>query len=134
MQCSCEVDYDDGYGPDLFSESDRVARKAHTCCECGREIAPGETYHIESGRWDDEFQSYKTCADCISLRDAYCCGFIYTRVRRDIREQVIEPVDGEVLDSRVAELTPAARAWFLAQVEEVWEHAESRDARRARGM
>ncbi len=76
MMCSCEP-------PEVWNGAkERVARKAHRCCECRRVIAVGERYEFCSGIWDSEPNSYKTCAQCALLRtgaqrfvvDAWDCG------------------------------------------------------------
>lgn len=50
------------------------ARKQHRCCECNRTIQPGEQYHIESGKYDGEIFSYKTCLTCYDIRGTFTCG------------------------------------------------------------
>lgn len=59
-------DYDP---PQAFRRSMRCARKAHRCCECGREIRPGAMYEYASGVWDGEPSAYKTCIGCATARN-----------------------------------------------------------------
>lgn len=107
---SCEIDSADIYDPPFaFQSKDRKAKKNHQCGECGREIKVGETYRYESGVWDDGPDSHKTCMDCISVRDAFFCSFIFGQVWDDIRELVFD-YDGELSGKKLLSLTPAARA------------------------
>lgn len=63
--CYCEIDD----GPSVFWECTPTARKTHECCECGSPILPGEKYYILRGMWHGEFEQFKTCAFCESVRD-----------------------------------------------------------------
>lgn len=57
--CSCDWDPAEFYRT-IF----RVARKAHNCYECGREICPGERYRYTSAKWDGNVSDAKTCIGC----------------------------------------------------------------------
>ena len=118
MECSIDVGCDNM--GEFIAEVDRVARKTHRCCECRREIQRGEQYRVESGKWDGEFCTYKTCADCLSLRDVYFCGFEYTALRERLMEYIDE-VDGELLDDRILKLTPGAREMLFSMIERYWD-------------
>jgi hypothetical protein len=57
---------------------DIVARKAHRCYECGREIRAGETYERQRGLSPDGWVEYKTCLGCARLRnDVACEGYVF---------------------------------------------------------
>jgi hypothetical protein len=45
--CDC-----DDNPPSCLTIKTRVARKAHCCCECWRQINPGDTSEYASGIWD----------------------------------------------------------------------------------
>lgn len=62
--CDCEV-------PQAFHQEWRTARKMHRCCECSAWITPRERYHFVSGIWDHRPDSYRTCAQCVQVRDWY---------------------------------------------------------------
>jgi len=47
----CMLDDSEGHVT-MLSEADPVARKAHKCKECGREIALGERYHVDRFIWE----------------------------------------------------------------------------------
>lgn len=66
MTCGC----DDLEGPEFYLEELVKARKAHTCCECGKAINPGQMYQRITGKWDGNVRTYKTCEPCADLRDS----------------------------------------------------------------
>jgi hypothetical protein len=75
MDCAC-IYIDPDSTPDFVNPVVVVARRSHKCYECGREIVPGENYECTAGKWAGEFLRFKTCADCLSVREAFFCeGF-----------------------------------------------------------
>lgn len=62
MSCTCEN------WPTAYWESQPIARKQHTCCECGSIIDPGEKYYKAKGIWDDKFITFNTCEVCEKIR------------------------------------------------------------------
>jgi len=117
---ACDL-YEDG--PSCFSEKNRVARKLHKCSECGRVIDPGETYHYESGVWDGTPLSFKTCADCYSLRREFFSTYEYGSIWASFEEAVFEN-DGRFDQDALAALTPAARERAMAAIERAWERID----------
>lgn len=84
----CMLDDGDGCVTPL-SEADPVARKAHKCKECGREIAAGERYHVDRFVWEGDLHTHKTCAHCMVAREWLrdeCGGFLFGAVEEDLRE------------------------------------------------
>ncbi|MHC1701784.1 MAG: hypothetical protein AB9900_12585 [Humidesulfovibrio sp.] len=129
MECSfeCSYDYSDCNMPTATREGLRTARKAHKCGECRETIQPGEQYRYESGIWDGEPASFKTCLDCLDLRNQFCCqGWEYGRVREMIREEIDECGGGVPLDG-LGKLRPGARDVFLGMVENYWNREEYED-------
>lgn len=125
MECSC-IEIDSDYGPSCFKESDRTARKQHSCCECGRAILPGEKYRYESGVWDGRPSSFKTCVDCLAVRDTFFCGFEYKAVW-DMMWTSIDENGGDISQSKTAGLPVAAREKVCALIEEYWEDRYDED-------
>jgi len=81
MECSCDIDVDtsDGDSCDFFRKSLVTARKSHKCSECRSMILPGMEYEYACGSWGGDFSVYKTCPDCLSLRDEFFSGgYFYT--------------------------------------------------------
>lgn len=48
----CEV-------PQFYSHEERVARKAHKCCECTAPIEAGEKHFFVTGKWDGTINRYR---------------------------------------------------------------------------
>lgn len=108
---------DAGAGPEFAVRSTPVARKEHKCCECRRVIKKGERYTREKGKWET-FHVYKTCIDCTSIRDAFFQnGYMYERVLSDVREE-INNLGGDVPESCMLQLTPAAFDKVAVMIEE----------------
>lgn len=61
--CFCDFD-----SPEFYDKYQPTARKRHKCCECGGDIMPGEKYEYVSGKWDGQFDTFKTCERCCDLR------------------------------------------------------------------
>jgi hypothetical protein len=119
MDCSCQIYTDIDNGPSAFSVQNRKARKQHKCCECLRTIEKGEMYRYESGIWDGPM-SFKTCEDCLSLREAYFCSFVFEGLYEYLDEEIREAGD-YFLDSRIQELTERAKQYVFDKIESMWE-------------
>lgn len=72
--------------PSVYADERRKARKPHRCCECGGVIESGETYQHFSGIWDGKAARYKTCPDCVDLRDDVNALAAYVDERPAFRE------------------------------------------------
>ena len=105
---------------DFFRRSKQLARKEHKCNECHRIIKPGEEYEYVSGYWDGDFSVYKTCSDCLSIRNEFFCeGYFYEMVWEYLGEHINE-VSGEIPESCLAALTPIAREKVCELIETAW--------------
>ncbi len=107
MGCYCECVYDDE-PQTFFKESVHVARKKHQCCECHKDIFPGQKYESMVGIWDGKWYHDKTCLPCANIRDTLC-GDCYTigQLYENIAELSIADFE---------RLSPAARD----KISEVW--------------
>lgn len=56
---------------EFYNSNYRTARKTHKCEFCGKEIAIGERYSYESGKFDGDFFERKLCIPCRKMLDAY---------------------------------------------------------------
>ena len=87
--CVCvsvsDYDYDQ---PELYKDKIVKARKEHKCCECGERIAIGERHEHAKGKWDGNWDSYRTCLFCTKLRAELCCfgGWIFGELRELVWE------------------------------------------------
>lgn len=93
-----------------------------TCCECGKEFENGDKYERYVGQmYDDEPKIYRTCMDCISIRDEFFCnGWIFTRILEDV-ENHVEDVGGDISAECLLRLTPRAREMIFDMIDEVFE-------------
>ena len=119
MTCDACIDFYDGDEPVVFTEHDRQARKKHRCCECRRDILPGEIYREERGLWDGEWEMFRTCNDCLSVRAAMTCRYQYGELWAEVADFVSD-VCGDVPEDCLATITPRARERLCALIEEVW--------------
>lgn len=62
----CDYEY-----PEFFNQIMVQARKKHACCECDRCIYAGEQYEKTVGKWDGRIAEFKTCHDCVIVREEY---------------------------------------------------------------
>lgn len=62
LSCGCDE------SPDLFRLTWVRARKEHKCCECRKQIMPGETYEYVFAVWWGDPSSDHTCEKCADLR------------------------------------------------------------------
>ena len=118
-ECSCIYvgDYD---GPSMHSKSHRKARKTHQCSECERNILPGEEYEYVFGVWAGDTNQFKTCLDCLSVRDSFFCeGIVYGGIWELVPEHILE-LNGEVSSDCIVPLTPRAREIICELIEEQW--------------
>ena len=120
MECAC-MDFDCDESAEVFTSRCRKAKVFHKCCECRREIKPGEEYTSDKGKWGGEWDEFKTCADCKSLREAFFCGgYEYTAIREHIYEHITE-AGGVVSSDWIIKLTPPAREWVFSIIQELWD-------------
>ncbi len=78
---------------EVLSATQPAARKPHKCIECFRTINPGEQYDRHEGILEGEWMTYKTCLQCLSVREwlaVVCSGWMYGGVLEDIREHFHE--------------------------------------------
>lgn len=54
-----------------------VARKQHSCENCGRTINQGEKYHRYDGIYDGRASAWKTCGHCSALTNVFNLWDIY---------------------------------------------------------
>ena len=119
--CSCVyVDYDSG-PPEFHRAKIQTAKKEQRCGECKRIIRPFEKYEYVSGKWDNCFDTHKTCMDCIDIRNIFFCdGWLYGGMKEYLQEH-LGNMHGETDEDCLVTLTPGARAFICEMIEEIWE-------------
>lgn len=117
--CSCISVYIDN-PIELLRDKITTARKIHKCGECGRDIVPGEKYEYHCGKHEGEFEYYKTCIDCLSVRNTFFCeGWFYGMVWEHIREHIHE-MNGKIDSDCLVHLTSKARKDVCEMIEQEW--------------
>lgn len=124
MECACINVYDHGDACDEHTAKKVRARKEFKCGECPGQIMPGETYELVRMLFGEQWETHRTCPDCLSIRDAFFCGsYLYGEIRDYMREH-IRDVCGELSETKISELTASARAWVCEEIEESWSDDE----------
>ncbi len=126
--CACVIVPEDSFDyPEIYRRHDRIARKSHRCCECGRQIAPGERYNYAWGVWEKS-REYHRCADCQSIADAYFCDTVpFMGLDEELMNTFVysgEDINLLLKESSIQKLTKAARERIFDIVEKQWERSE----------
>jgi len=121
MECSCIYVGNEDDIADFHSKKIQTARKPHSCSECKRVIEPGESYEYVAGSWDGFFQTYKTCEDCLSIRNQFFCdGWFYGEIHSLLFEHIQE-MNGQISEDCILELSEGAKNRVFGMIESVWE-------------
>jgi hypothetical protein len=65
--CDVSLGHFDGDQASIFHSHKPKARKQHKCYECGEMIQVGEIYERVSGKWYDEWDTYRFCLPCSEI-------------------------------------------------------------------
>jgi hypothetical protein len=79
---ACSCDYFDNH-VDVYNIRFPVARKSHTCQECGKTIDPGSKYAYITACWEGSWWTGKRCCQCNQIADDYCCSVVGTGAVRE---------------------------------------------------
>jgi len=119
MECAtvaCDVDE----WCTVLEEKQPTARKPHKCRECKETIATGEKYNLEVTLFDGKITRYKTCLDCMSIRNEFFKeGFFYGETRWML-ENHIKDCFGDISETTIKGLTPGAREVVCEMIENCW--------------
>lgn len=117
--CSC-IWVDDYEHPEFHSSKMVTARKQHICSECHRIIERGERYEKVVGKWSGDLSTYKTCIDCLSVREAFFCeSWMYTMIWDYLWDHICDR-EGEIESDCIVSLTSSSREKVCDMIEEVW--------------
>lgn len=118
MECACISE--SGVEPsELIVEKKALAARPYKCCECGEEIPAGTEYWKETARDDGIVSHYKTCLDCLSVREHLFCDFFFTKIWSTIQD-FIEDYPEDIPWARIGRLTPTARNKVCEMIEAEW--------------
>lgn len=123
MSCSCVcVDYGGPYA-EFYTESMVKAKKKHKCCECGKEIEPGETYEKITGKWDSFIETYRTCKNCLNIKEVFFCeGWLFEGMKEALYEHLQDILYyGEFPGECLVKLESGAREYVCEMIEKIWE-------------
>jgi hypothetical protein len=111
-ECDVCVYVDCDSSPDFLTCAHVKARKPHKCFECGRRIAIGDIYEYVTGKWEGEFDTFKTCDLCAEIRAVFFCeSWLYGNMWDEMREQAFDKLT--TAGPCFAELSPAAKQFVL---------------------
>jgi len=120
MECSCNMNTsaDEYYS---FQDVKMVkARKIHICTECGEEIKKGDEYEYFKGVLNGDWDRYKTCKNCLSLRNMFFKnGYTFCCLWDDFSVN-LEEENYEIPEKCISALTSVARAKVCDLIEESW--------------
>ncbi len=119
MECECTVDFNtnDGDITSYYYKDMVKGIKDHECEECGKKILKGEKHEAFNGVYDCTWQSYRTCEDCLSLRNEFFSkGWIFGEVWDDFR-CFIHDCNFELPEDCISGLTENARSKVCEMIE-----------------
>jgi len=71
--------------------------------------------------WEGDFNTYKTCRDCESIRNAFFCdGWWYGMVLENLSDH-INDTRGAISEDCISGLTPVARTTVCELIEKQWD-------------
>ena len=125
-ECSCVyVDAGDCAGT-MHSEIRRKARKQHICIECRRTIKINEMYEYAKGLYDGQWYEFKTCADCLSIRDSFFCeSFLYSEMLSHLREH-IQDMNGNISSDCITPLTERAKDMVCIMIQQMFDETREK--------
>lgn len=106
----CRID--DAPYPEVYNESQPVARREHLCDECGRVIRCGERYRLVRGKCEGAWSMVKECAHCEAVgavMNVLCGGYPHGELLDELLEHWYEGYRS-VAYARLVAL--ARRGWF----------------------
>lgn len=121
LDCTCvAIQADLETEPEFVNRKMARAAKEHICTECSRTITKGEKYEYVVGTWYGEFRTYKTCSDCLSVREElFDDNWFYECIWEDV-EAHISRYGEKVLMCDLNSMTELARDRLLDLVEKSW--------------
>lgn len=125
MQCTL-IDASPGGYFDNISSSVIVSRDIRKCVECNGVISAGDSYFFEVGEVEGDIYKFRTCMDCISVREELFDDFTYEKIWEDLDDFIFD-CSCEIPESRLSRLTIKAREKVCGMIEECWDNLEDEE-------
>jgi hypothetical protein len=125
MECACIDMIHDGDFVDLIYDQKIMAFYPIKCEECHRPVEK-EEYIIGKYEYGEQTNYHRTCLDCMSVRDNLFCGFQYSMIWNDLKDNIMEYPDG-ISFANIAKLTKKAREKVCEIIECLWDEMEDDD-------
>lgn len=117
--------------PILFHRTPKTSETETYCGECGKKILTGEIFIEEHRDLNDPKECsimvpiiFKTCVDCISLRDTFLDEWRYGGMAWDIWD-MIEDIEGKIPEELITGLTPGAASSICDMLDQYYRHYEN---------
>jgi len=125
MECAC-IDMSDDGEPTQFHHCklvempEEIRNDLKLCNECSRPILPKEKFELAVMKFEGLWTNHCTCTDCMSVRKAFFCQYIYGCVWEALMEEYNGYPEGFSYVS-IPELTVRAREMLCDKIEQEWE-------------
>ena len=119
ITCSTTILSDTGIIGYAWQDFTAPAGRPYTCCECGRVIDPGEAYHHDSGVFDGQFQTHRTCIDCFTIREVLFEAYVFKDLWDDVEAEIDQA--GMIPEDCLAQLTKPGRDRICEMIEALWD-------------
>lgn len=138
MTCCPLTSSDDGEPAKFYDSSKPLAKRSHTCSECGGKITKSERYERVSAMWswDKRPETYRTCSLCVEIRTHFSCdGWIFGQLWDDLETNFFPdmkmggPCMEGLSPTAKTKLVDARMEWYFAQDEiddSAWEDWKER--------
>jgi len=120
MSCACLIEMDHEEDSEIiFEKKLTICKNQQKCCECGISLTAGDQYLKEIAIYDCEVYTYRTCIDCISIRNNIFCGWMWTNILQNLQAEI--EWSGGVSESCISVLTLKAKERVCDMIEAYWE-------------
>jgi len=116
LSCSCINHSGDMEWDDEPIVRIRTSKRNFACFECNKIIRAGEKYEYFYGLLDGTKMFARTCQDCLSIIENLFCDYTFGHVIEDLQDHIID-VNGDISETAISKLTPAARAIVCEMIE-----------------
>jgi len=120
MNCACVyVDLNDET-MEMIKKETLIAKTQHICHECKEIIKVNDQYCKEKGKIENEIRTFKTCLDCLSIRNVFFCNDWYYEMLWEFLIEHIKDSGCDISEDCLVDLTPIARNKVCEIIEKCW--------------